>query len=210
LNLLDPQVILQNLGGMAVLGVAVIIFLETSTIVGSFLPGDSLLFLLGLSLATWLSGFPIAIGIPIVFLGAALGAQVGYIFGAKIGPKLFEKDRGIFLNRDTAARTREFWKKYGNRAIFVARFIPVLRALIPMFSAIGGMPVKSFTRLNLLSAAIWVPTLMLLGYTLGQIEFVKKNIEFMVITFAVLSSLPLPFELIRERYSKKKSDTVQD
>jgi len=210
LNWLDPQVILESLGGLAVVGVALIIFFETATIIGSFLPGDSLLFLLGLSLATWLNNFPIFAAIPIVILGAILGAQVGYIFGEKIGPKLFERDRGFFLNRATAERTKEFWSKYGNRAIFVARFIPILRALVPMFAAIGKMPVKLFSKLNVISAIVWVTVLMSLGYTLGQIEFVKHNIELMVITFAVLSSLPLPFELLRERYLQQKAQRRQD
>lgn len=210
MNFLDPQSILQNLGSLAVFGVAIVIFLETSTIIGSFLPGDSLLFLLGLSLATWLTGFPIFIAVPIVILGAFTGAQVGYLLGAKIGPLLFEKDRGLFLNRNTAQRTKEFWEKYGNRAIFIARFIPILRALVPMFAAIGKMPVRKFTQFNLLSAIIWVSVLMILGFTLGQIQFVKDHIELMVISFAVLSSLPLPFELLRERRLRRKSNTTQD
>lgn len=210
MNWLDPQVILESLGGLAVVGVALIIFFETATIIGSFLPGDSLLFLLGLSLATWLNNFPIIVAIPIVILGAILGAQVGYIFGEKIGPKLFERDRGFFLNRATTERTKEFWLKYGNRAIFVARFIPILRALVPMFAAIGKMPVKLFSKLNVLSAIVWVSVLMSLGYTLGQIKFVKNNIELMIITFAVLSSLPLPFELLRERYLRQKAQRRRD
>lgn len=210
MNWLDPQVILDSLGGLAVFGVAVIIFFETATIVGSFLPGDSLIFLLGLSLATWLNNFPIYIAIPIVISGAIFGAQVGYIFGEKLGPKLFEKDRGFFLNRATAERTREFWLKYGNRAIFVARFIPILRALVPMFAAIGKMPINLFSKLNVLSAIIWVTTLMSLGFTLGQIDFVKHNIELMIITFAVLSSLPLPFELLRERYLRQREQKRQN
>ena len=210
MNFLDPQSILQNLGSLAVFGVAIVIFLETSTIIGSFLPGDSLLFLLGLSLATWLNGFPIFVAIPIVVFGAFIGAQVGYLLGAKIGPLLFEKDRGFFLNRNTAQRTKEFWEKYGNRAIFIARFIPILRALVPMFAAIGKMPVRKFTQFNLLSAVIWVSVLMTLGFTLGQIQFVKDHIELMVISFAVLSSLPLPFELLRERRLRRKSNTTQN
>ena len=210
MNFLDPQSILQNLGSLAVFGVAIVIFLETSTIIGSFLPGDSLLFLLGLSLATWLTGFPIFVAIPIVIFGAFIGAQVGYLLGAKIGPLLFEKDRGFFLNRNTAQRTKEFWEKYGNRAIFIARFIPILRALVPMFAAIGKMPVRKFTQFNLLSAVIWVSVLMTLGFTLGQIQFVKDHIELMVISFAVLSSLPLPFELLRERRLRRKSNTTQN
>jgi membrane-associated protein len=195
----------MTFGGLAVLGVALIIFIETSTIVGSFLPGDSLLFLLGLSLATWLGSFPIWFAIPIVLIGAIAGAQVGYLVGQKLGPVLFSKDRGFFLNRRTAERTREFSEKYGDRAIFVARFVPILRALVPMFAAIGKMPIRRFIKLNALSAVAWVAGLMLLGFSLGQIAFVKENLELMIICFAIISSLPLPIEILRERRRSTKS-----
>jgi membrane-associated protein len=209
MNLFDPQTLLENLGSAAVFGAALIIFLETATVIGSFLPGDSLLFLLGLSLATWLSTFPIYLAIPIVLLAAFFGAQVGYWVGKKLGPVLFQKERGFLLNQKTANRTKEFFEKYGNRAVILARFVPILRALVPMFAAIAKMPPKTFIRLNALSAILWVFGLMLSGYFLGQIEFVKKNIELMMISFAVLSSLPLPFELLREHLSSKRSNKHQ-
>jgi membrane-associated protein len=209
MNLFDPQTLLENLGSAAVFGAALIIFLETATVIGSFLPGDSLLFLLGLSLATWLSTFPIYLAIPIVLLAAFFGAQVGYWVGKKLGPVLFQKERGFLLNQKTANRTKEFFEKYGNRAVILARFVPILRALVPMFAAIAKMPPKTFIRLNALSAILWVFGLMLSGYFLGQIDFVKKNIELMMISFAVLSSLPLPFELLREHLSSKRSNKHQ-
>jgi len=209
MNVFDPQTLLENLGSAAVFGAALIIFLETATVIGSFLPGDSLLFLLGLSLATWLSTFPIYLAIPIVLLAAFFGAQVGYWVGKKLGPVLFQKERGFLLNQKTANRTKEFFEKYGNRAVILARFVPILRALVPMFAAIAKMPPKTFIRLNALSAILWVFGLMLSGYFLGQIDFVKKNIELMMISFAVLSSLPLPFELLREHLSSKQSNKHQ-
>jgi len=203
-NLLDPQTLLMSLGTMAVFGAALIIFIETATIIGSWLPGDSLLFLLGLTLATWLNDFPIYYAVPIVILSAFLGAQVGYWVGKKVGPLLFQKDRGFFLNQKTVARTREFTDKYGNRAVILSRFVPILRALVPMFSAIGDMPLKKFTQLNAISAVLWVTTLMLGGYFLGQIPFVKEHIELMIVVVVVVTSLPLPLELLREYRVKQK------
>lgn len=204
MNLLDPQTLLMSLGTMAVFGAALIIFIETATIIGSWLPGDSLLFLLGLTLATWLNDFPIYYAVPIVILSAFLGAQVGYWVGKKVGPLLFQKDRGFFLNQKTVARTREFTDKYGNRAVILSRFVPILRALVPMFSAIGDMPLKKFTQLNAISAVLWVSTLMLGGYFLGQIPFVKEHIELMIVVVVVVTSLPLPLELLREYRVKQK------
>jgi len=204
MNLLDPQTLLMNLGTMAVFGAALIIFIETATIIGSWLPGDSLLFLLGLSLATWLSDFPIYYAVPLVIVSAFLGAQVGYWVGKKVGPLLFQKERRFFLNQKTVARTKEFTEKYGNRAVILSRFVPILRALVPMFSAIGEMPIKKFTQLNAISAVLWVASLMLGGFFLGQIPFVKEHIELMIILVVVITSLPLPLELLREYRVKQK------
>lgn len=209
MNLLDPQTLLMNLGTMAVFGAALIIFIETSTIIGSWLPGDSLLFLLGLSLATWLSDFPIYYAIPLVIVSAFLGAQVGYWVGKKVGPLLFQKERRFFLNQKTVARTKEFTEKYGNRAVILSRFVPILRALVPMFSAIGEMPIKKFTQLNAISAVLWVASLMLGGFFLGQIPFVKEHIELMIILVVVITSLPLPLELLREYLAKRKLNKLQ-
>lgn len=209
MNLLDPQTLLMSLGTMAVFGAALIIFIETSTIIGSWLPGDSLLFLLGLSLATWLSDFPIYYAVPLVILSAFLGAQVGYWVGKKVGPLLFQKERRFFLNQKTVARTKEFTEKYGNRAVILSRFVPILRALVPMFSAIGEMPIKKFTQLNAISAVLWVSSLMLGGYFLGQIAFVKEHIELMIILVVVITSLPLPLELLREYLAKRKLNRPQ-
>jgi membrane-associated protein len=209
MNLLDPQTLLMNLGTMAVFGAALIIFIETSTIIGSWLPGDSLLFLLGLSLATWLSDFPIYYAVPLVIVSAFLGAQVGYWVGKKVGPILFQKERRFFLNQKTVARTKEFTEKYGNRAVILSRFVPILRALVPMFSAIGEMPIKKFTQLNAISAVLWVASLMLGGFFLGQIPFVKEHIELMIILVVVITSLPLPLELLREYLAKRKLNKLQ-
>ena len=95
--MLDSHLIIQAFGSLAVFGVALIIFLETATIFGSFLPGDSLLFILGLTLATWLSEFPVWLAIPIVLAGAIAGSEVGYWFGKKVGPKLFKPAKNILL-----------------------------------------------------------------------------------------------------------------
>ena len=205
LNWLDSQTILQNLGSFAVFGVALIIFFETATILGSFLPGDSLLFLLGLSLSSWLSGFPIWLAIPIVFVGAVAGSQTGYWVGKKTGPRLFKQRNTFFFNEKTVDRTKDFFQHYGPRAIILARFIPVLRALVPMFVAIAHFDQKRFWKLNLIGGAAWVGALMLAGYLLGEIPFVAHNVELFALGFVVISSLPLPFELAREAIKRRKN-----
>jgi membrane-associated protein len=203
--LLDSAALIQSFGGLAVFGVALIIFFETATIFGSFLPGDSLLFILGLTLATWMSEFPILVAIVIVFAAAVSGSEVGFWLGKKLGPRLFKKRTAFFFNQGTVVRTKKFFDHYGARSILLSRFVPGLRALIPMFAAITDFDRNRFLRLNLLGGAIWVVGLVGAGYGLGRVDFVAHNIELFVIGFVILSSLPLPFELLREKLKSRKS-----
>jgi membrane-associated protein len=205
MNWLDANAILTSFGALAVFGAALIIYFETATIIGSFLPGDSLLFLLGLALATWLQDFPILLALPILFVAAVAGSQTGYWFGKKVGPRLFRQRETFFFNHRTVEHANKFFAKHGAKSIVLARFVPVLRALIPMFVAIADFDPKRFLKLNIIGGAAWTIGLTSLGYLLGQVEFVAKHVELFVIGFVVLSSLPLPFELLRERLKSRKN-----
>lgn len=202
MNWLDAQEIINSFGDYVAIAVTIIIFLETAFILTSFLPGDSLLFLTGLALATSSSWLPDWIGFILIWLAAFIGTQVGYWIGYKIGPPLFEQNRNFILNQKVLDRTHEFFEKYGTRAVVLARFVPILRALIPMLAGISRMDIKRFTRLNVLGATIWVGVFMLAGYWLGQIPYVKENLETTVILIIIFTSLLLPFELLRDRLAK--------
>lgn len=204
MNPFDSANILSSLGQLAVFGVALIIYLETATIFGSFLPGDSLLFLLGIALATWLVQFPVWLAIPIVFGAAVSGAQTGFYLGRKLGPRLFKQRETFLFNHKTLERTKYFFEHYGARSIVMARFIPILRALIPMFAAIAHFDSRRFLKLNIIGGLLWTAGLIGAGYSLGHIPFVEKNIEAFVIGFLIISSLPLPIELILERVKRRK------
>ena len=202
MNWLDAQQIINAFGDYVALAVTLIIFLETAFIFTSFLPGDSLLFLTGLALATSTSWLPDWLGFILIWLAAFVGTQVGYWVGYKIGPPLFEQNRNFILNEKVLARTHEFFEKYGTRAVVLARFVPILRALIPMLAGISRMDIKRFTQLNLIGATVWVGVFMLAGYWLGQIPYVKENLETTVILIIVFTSLLLPVELLRDRVFK--------
>jgi membrane-associated protein len=204
-NPFDAQTIIDNLGNLAVLGAALIIFFETATILGSFLPGDSLLFILGLTLASYLSDFPFPLAVLILFVAAVAGSQVGFIIGKRTGRALFNRKEGFIFNHKTQERTEKFFIRYGARAIVLARFVPVLRALIPMLVAMTSFDPKRFFKLNLIGGAVWVGGVMTAGYLLGGIEFVKTHIESFILGFVILSSLPLPIEVLRERIKNKRA-----
>lgn len=212
LNWLDAQAIINAFGDWAALAVMTIIFFETAFILTSFLPGDSLLFLTGLTLATSDSFLPDWLGFVLIWFAAFAGTQVGYLIGFKIGPPLFEKNRNFILNERVVRKTHEFFDKYGTRAVILARFVPILRALIPMLAGISKMDYRRFTKLNLLGATIWVAVFMIPGYWLGGFPLVKENLEITVLLIVLGTSLLLPIELARDAIAKRigKSKTKSE
>ena len=205
MNWLDARSIIEHLGSFAVIGVALIIFFETATILGSFLPGDSLLFILGLTLGTWLTDYPFVAALLIVTLAAIAGSQVGFIVGLRTGPRLFKRKDGLIFNQKTLERTELFFERYGARAIILARFVPVLRALIPMLVAMTKFDSRRFLKLNILGGTVWVVGVTSAGFWLGHLKFVEQHVEMFVLGFVVLSSLPLPIELLRDYFARKRS-----
>ena len=203
MNWLDAQEIINAFGDWAALAVTAIIFFETAFILTSFLPGDSLLFLTGLTLATSDSFLPDWLGFVLIWLAAFLGTPVGYWIGYKIGPPLFEGNRNFILNERVVEKTHEFFDRYGARAVILARFVPILRALVPMLAGISKMDHQRFTRLNLIGATVWVFLFMVPGYWLGGIELVKENLEITVLAIVIGTSLLLPLEILRDRISKQ-------
>jgi membrane-associated protein len=208
--LLDPQAIIESFGTLAVLGCALILFIETATIFGSFLPGDSLIFILGIALSTSLD-FPIWLAVPIIIASAIAGSQVGYWTGRKLGPAILKKRKRNFLfNEENIAKSHAIIDKYGPRAIVLARFIPVLRALVPLFVGMMGMESKKYFKYNVIGALLWGGGLLILGWGLGNIPVVKQHVEVWIIGFVVLSSLPLPFEIARDYLNRKKAKKLLD
>ena len=208
--MLDPQTLIESFGTLAVLGCAIILFIETATVLGSFLPGDSLIFILGITLSTSLN-FPIWLALPIVIGSAIAGSQVGYWTGKKLGPAILNKrKRNFLLNAENIAKSHAIIDKYGPRAIVLARFIPVLRALVPLFVGMMGMESKKYLKYNVIGALLWGGVLLLLGWGLGTVPQVKEHVELWVSGFVVLSSLPLPFEIARDYLARNRAKRLSD
>ena len=203
--MLDPQSIIQGFGALAVLGVAAILFIETATILGSFLPGDSLIFILGITLGSSMN-FPIWLALPIVLAAAIGGSQVGYFIGTKIGPSLFTKRKqNWFFNEASIDRARGIIDRYGPRAIVLARFVPVVRALVPMLIGMIGMSGMKYFRYNLIGGLLWAGGLLILGWGLGNVPTVRAHLETWVLWFVIISSLPFPIEILRDHIKRRKA-----
>lgn len=194
---LDANALIDQFGQFAPYAVTAIVFIETAFIVTSFLPGDSLLFVLGIMLAS--SGdFPVWLAIPLVSLSAIAGSQVGYATGRAVGPVLFERRHTWIFNPAFVAKSHDYFERYGSRAIILARFVPIIRALVPMLAGISKMDSRDFLVNNVVGALTWVTTLTGAGYLLGEIPFVKEHIETAILTVVILTSLPFPLEMLRE------------
>jgi membrane-associated protein len=202
MNWLDAAEILAAFGEWAAIAVTVIVFLETAFILTSFLPGDSLLFLTGLTLANSESWLPDWAGFLLIWFAAIAGSQTGYWIGYKLGPALFQRNSNFIFNEGVVEKTHRFFDRYGARAVILARFVPILRALIPMLAGISKMDLKRFTRLNVIGATAWLGTFMVPGYLLGNVPLVKENLEVTVLLIVLGTSLILPVEYLRDRLHK--------
>lgn len=179
-----------------------IIFAETGLVIIPFLPGDSLLFVVG-TLAG--SGFLNIWVVYFTLLAAAiLGDTANYWIGNKLGLKLFEKSNSRFLNKSHLEKTREFYDKHGGKTIILARFLPIIRTFAPFVAGIGNMHYNTFLMYNIVGGFIWVTSLTFIGYFLGGLPIVKENFETAIFGIVGLSLLPVVVEYVKHKLSKKK------
>lgn len=186
--------------------VALIIFAETGLFVGFFLPGDSLLFVTGLMIANSQSPFPsdllnLVFWIGLITFSGILGNTVGYWFGRKTGPILFEKRDTLLFKRKHVLQAKEFYDKRGGSAIVLARFLPIVRTFAPIVAGIVKMDRKRFALYNIVGSIAWVASMTLAGYFLGENEWVKHNFEKIVIGLILVTTAPVLFKMF---FSKKK------
>ncbi|OQD58011.1 hypothetical protein MBBAR_30c00110 [Methanobrevibacter arboriphilus JCM 13429 = DSM 1125] len=179
-----------------------VVFCETGIILISFLPGDSLIFIVGaLSAGGELN---LILSIIILSIAAILGDTVNYHIGKYIGPKIFNKESSRLFNKKHLIEAHDFYEKYGGKTIILARFIPIIRAFAPFVAGIGLMPYKKFLSYNVIGGITWVLIFTLIGYFFGNLPIVKDNFSFLVIAIVVISGLPILLQLIMKR--KKKID----
>jgi len=196
---LSPETLLTNLGDIAFWVVLGIIFAECGLLIGFFLPGDSLLFITGLFIAQNYISMNIWLAALLLTISAIVGNAVGYWIGKKAGPALFRKPDSKLFKREYVEKTAEFFEKYGARAIVMARFVPIVRTFITATAGMGRMNFRRFMIFSAIGAVLWAGGVTIMGYFLGNIEFVKKNIELILILVIVISLIPVVIEWIKHR-----------
>jgi membrane-associated protein len=175
-----------------------IVFSETGLLVGCFLPGDSLLITAGLLAAGghlniwWINGLLMA--------AAIVGDSTGYAIGARLGPRIFTREKSLLFHPKHVERTQRFYEKYGPKTIVIARFVPIIRTFAPVLAGVGSMRYRRFLAYNVAGGIGWVASMSWAGYLLGHaVPNISKHMHVLVIVIIVLSCIPIAFEIYRER-----------
>jgi membrane-associated protein len=183
--------------------VACIIFAETGLLAGFFLPGDSILFPMGLLMATGVIDFPLWLAC-IMFSGAAwLGDQTGYWVGRKLGPAVFNKPESKFFSQKNVSRTNSFFERYGSKAVIFAHFVPVLRTFVPVAAGVGEMTYRRFLKYNFVGVLVWASGVTLIGAGLGQVPLFRDHVEIVTAVFFTVSWIPIITEVLKARRERR-------
>ena len=192
---LDPDVLIETFGTV---GLLAIVFVESGLLVGFFLPGDSLLFTAGLLSAAGTMP-PLWVLLITIPLAAIAGDQVGYAIGRRAGPAVFRRPDSRLFRQEYVDKAQGYFERYGARTIVIARFVPIIRTFVPVMAGVSRMQYKTFVVYNAIGALLWGVGVTLLGYLLGQVQFVHDNIEPILIAIVAISLIPVAVELLRAR-----------
>ena len=206
-DFLDAEHLIDTFG---LLGIFLIVFAESGLLIGFFLPGDALLFTAGF-LASAPSSVDESLHLPLVpltlgiWVAAVAGDQVGYVFGQRVGPALFNRPDSRFFKRANVEKAQEFFEKHGPRAIVLARFVPIVRTFTPITAGVSNMEYRTFVRWNVIGGTIWAFGVTLLGYFLGQVDVIEQNLELAILCVVGISCAPIALELLKARKEKRHS-----
>ncbi len=184
-------------GWLAYAALFAIIFAETGLLVGFFLPGDSLLFTIGVACAGGDLSVTAVIGSLIV--AAILGDSTGFFLGRSTGPRIFNRPKSRFFNPAHLRETHEFYEKNGGKTLIYARFMPIIRTFAPFVAGVAGMRYSRFLSFSIFGGIGWITAMTLLGFFLGQFAVVQKYFDLIVIAIAVASLMPAVMGFIKSR-----------
>ncbi|MBL0328029.1 MAG: VTT domain-containing protein [Bacteroidetes bacterium] len=201
-QLTDPQSIIAY-GGLALL--LFVVFAETGLLIGFFLPGDSLIFISGMICVSKpeLLGVNLPVLILLLCSAAIVGNIVGYWFGYKVGPPLFERKDSLIFKKRYLEVTRKFYDKNGGKTLIIGRFLPIIRTFAPILAGVVKIEFKKFMLYNVIGAVAWIGTLCSIGYYLGTYVWVQNNIGYIVIGLIIITTIPVLTTFLRERKNKQ-------
>lgn len=187
----------RNYGSGFLLILFFIVWAETGLVVAPFLPGDSLLFVAGAVGA--LIGTPLWLMIAVLVVAALAGDNTNYWIARRVGPAIFDDPRSRWLNPRNLQRTHDFYGRHGGKTIVIARFVPLMRTFVPFVAGLGRMDYRKFALFSAGAAALWVGSLVPLGYFFGNLDLVRANLSLVVLLIIAASLAPLVVAAIRNR-----------
>ena len=193
--------VIQTYGSTTYIILFLVILCETGLVVLPFLPGDSLLFAAGAFAAK--GDINIATLFMILCVAAILGDSINYEVGRIIGPRIAQREKSRYVNKEHIAKTHQFYEKYGAKTIIIARFIPIIRTIAPFVAGLGAMSYKKFLQYNVIGGIAWVAICLFAGYLFGNIPLVKQNFTMVILAIISVSILPAVIEYIRHRSISK-------
>ena len=199
--------------GLGLVALLVVVFVETGLLIGFFLPGDSLLFTAGLLVAEGTFDIPLWVLLVTVPLAAIAGDQVGYVIGRQAGPRVFNRPDSRLFQQEFVDKAYGYFERYGPRTIVLARFVPIVRTFAPVVAGVSRMHYRTFLTYNVVGGVLWGAGVSALGYFLGQVAFVRSNVEIIILAIVGLSVLPILFELLRARREHRSgppADSTRD
>jgi membrane-associated protein len=201
---LNPETI-TALGTVGLFITCAIVFAETGLLFGFFLPGDSLLFLVGLAISTGVIDVPVGIACAMISVSAFAGDQTGYWIGRKVGPAVFNRPNSRLFNSKNVDRAHAFFERYGSKAVILAHFVPIMRTFIPISAGVAKMSWRKYTTYNVFAVLVWGTGVTLLGFFLGSIPFVREHVAYVTLAFIVISFIPIGLEVLKVLRHKKAS-----
>jgi membrane-associated protein len=203
---IKPETIITLAGPYVLAILWLIIFAETGLLVGFFLPGDSLLFLVGLFTATGVIDYNIALTVGLLISAAIIGDQTGYMIGRRIGPALFKRPESRLFKPQYIERTKAFYDRHGGKAIMLGRYVPIVRTFVPMVAGVAQLEYRKFVLFNVFGGILWITSMTMLGYLpvilLGKEiteKYIKPNVSIITIGIILISVLPVITTFISER-----------
>ena len=201
---------INNYGNWIYVFLFVIIFAETGLIIASFimpfLPGDALIFAVGMIAANdQQNHLHIEYIIPLLMVAAILGDTLNYYVGSRFGNWLLANPGKFYIQPKHIEKATQFFDEHGKKAIIIARFMPVVRTVIPFICGTTKLEYKTFITYSFIGAVLWVGVISMLGYFLGRFSFVQNNLEYFIFGIIIAANLPLIIRLVKSRFSKNKA-----
>ena len=191
------ETFVTNYGAWVYALLFLIIFVETGVVVMPFLPGDSLLFVVGAMCGVGLMSYPLAVGL--LFVAAVLGDQCNYSIGRYFGPKVFQWENSRYFNKSAFDQAHAFYEKYGGITLVLARFMPFVRTFVPFVAGVAEMSRGKFSFYNVLGAVLWVVGLVTAGYLFGNMAWVQANLSKIIWAMIIVPGLLVLFGVWRAR-----------